>query len=123
VTGERDLAALIAQLQPRLYPARYEFAVAASEGFAAGTFAVIAEEEGLTRVAESPTGEWARISLGVHSSLEAVGLTALLSSRLADLGISANVIAAFHHDHFFVPWERKDEAVEALSHPQESGTP
>ena len=50
----------------------------------------------------------------MHSSLEAVGLTAALSKRLADAGISANMIAALHHDHLFVPWDRRDEALAAL---------
>ena len=62
-----------------------------------------------------PTGEWARIFLGVHSSLEAVGLTAVLSSRLAEAGISANVVAGLFHDHLFVPWDRREEAIDCLT--------
>ena len=49
--------------------------------------------------------------LGVHSSLEAVGLTARIATALAEAGISANMVAAFHHDHVFVPWGQKDEAL------------
>jgi len=81
---------------------------------AADAFALVREAEGLTAVRVNPNGEWARISLGVESSLEAVGLTAAFSRALADLGISANVIAALHHDHIFVPWDRRDEALKAL---------
>jgi uncharacterized protein len=55
-----------------------------------------------------------RIILQVHSSLDAVGLTAAVSSKLTERGISANVIAAFYHDHIFIPAERAHEAVEAL---------
>jgi hypothetical protein len=57
---------------------------------------------------------WARITPGVHSSLDAVGLTARISAALAERGISANIIAACRHDHVFVPWERRDEAIAAL---------
>jgi hypothetical protein len=55
------------------------------------------------------------ITLTVHSSLDAVGLTAVVSSTLAEHGISANVIAAYYHDHIFVQSERADEALAALS--------
>lgn len=51
-----------------------------------------------------------RITLDVHSSLEAVGLTA----ALADRGISCNVIAGVYRDHLFVPDDRAEEAVEAF---------
>ncbi len=65
-------------------------------------------------VRPDPDGDWARISLGVHSSLEAVGLTAALSNALAEGGISANIIAALHHDHLFVPWSRRQEALRCI---------
>lgn len=60
-------------------------------------------------------GEFRCISLTVHSSLEAVGLTAVLAGTLADAGISANVIAAFHHDHIFVPSHLAAAALSALN--------
>jgi len=112
--GERDLARLLASLDPRLHDERYSFSVTTDLRLEDGAFAIVREEEGLTAIRPDPSGEWARISLRVHSSLEAVGLTAALSSRLAERGISANVIAAFHHDHIFVPWDRREEALEAF---------
>lgn len=77
-------------------------------------FALIREDEGLTVIRPHPDGEWARISLKVHSSLSAVGLTAALSAVLAEAGISANVVAALRHDHVFVPWDRQDEAMACI---------
>ena len=112
--GERDLARLLAALDPRLHPERYSFSVTTDSAFQDGQFAIIREGEGLTAIGPNPAGEWARISLRVHSSLEAVGLTAEIARRLAELGISANVVAALHHDHIFVPWDRREEALEAL---------
>ncbi len=56
------------------------------------------------------------LTLDVHSSLVAVGLTAAVSTALARAGIPANMIAGFHHDHILVPVDRADEAVRCLQH-------
>ena len=56
-----------------------------------------------------------QITLTVHSSLEAVGLTAAVSAKLADHGISANVVAAYYHDHIYVPTEKAGAAMTALN--------
>lgn len=45
----------------------------------------------------------AHISLSVHPSRFAVGLTATLARALADDSISCNTIAGFHHDHLRAP--------------------
>lgn len=60
------------------------------------------------------TGSFACITLTVQSSLMAVGLTAAVATCLAKHDISANVIAAFHHDHIFVPVEKARAALHAL---------
>lgn len=112
--GERDLSRLLQALSPRLYPDRYSFSAVVEPALQEEQFALVREEEGLTLIGPDPSGEWARISLGVHSSLDAVGLTAALSSRLAESGISANIVAGLHHDHLFVPWDRRKEALDCL---------
>ena len=111
---ERDLAKLLTGLNPKLYPDRYNFDATTDPVLPDDAFALVREEEGLTLIRPGPAGEWARISLQVHSSLDAVGLTAELSRRLADAGISANIAAALHHDHLFVPWDRREEALACL---------
>lgn len=118
LSGEQDLARLLAGLEPRLAEARYAFTVIAegriSDADSEEVFALIREPEGVTRIGTATDGAWARISLTIHSSLSAVGLTAVLSSALARDGISANVVAGYHHDHFFVPWDRRDDALAVL---------
>ena len=54
------------------------------------------------------------ITLDVHSSLEAVGLTAAVSAALAEENISCNVVAAYYHDHLFVPVADAERAMETL---------
>ena len=60
------------------------------------------------------------ISLGVHSSLESSGLIAILSSKLFEQKIPANVFAGYFHDHIFVPNEKAKEALEIISSIQSS---
>lgn len=54
------------------------------------------------------------ITLTIHSSLEATGLTAAFSAALAKEGISCNVVAAYYHDHIFVAKKDAERAMEAL---------
>ena len=54
------------------------------------------------------------ITLNVQSSLDAVGLTAAFSAKLAEKNISANVVTAYYHDHIFVPEEKAEQALNAI---------
>ncbi len=54
------------------------------------------------------------LTLEVHSALDGVGLTAAVAAALADEGIACNIVAAFHHDHVFVPAARAAEALRCL---------
>ena len=90
----------------------YGFELAAEAPDLCDAFALIREAEGVTIIRQG--SGWARITLAVHSSLDAVGLTAAVAGVLAERGISANMVAAFHHDHLFVPWSRRAEALAAL---------
>lgn len=56
----------------------------------------------------------AMITLRAFSALETVGLTAVVSTALANAGISCNIVAGYYHDHLFVPTERARQAVAIL---------
>ncbi|MBB3764210.1 ACT domain-containing protein [Sphingomicrobium lutaoense] len=117
----------MSELQPRLAEEEHGFAtIPMGEGWPRGLVpvATFAEEEGASVIALSSileavgldhNGGWAKISLGLHSALDGVGLTAAVSGALAEKGIPCNMVAAFHHDHIFVPWDRREEAVEIIS--------
>ena len=115
--GEMDLQVLLRTMEPVLFPEPYGFAVWQGP-LPEGVFATVAEAEGLTVVAPLSVlgggAPWARISLTVHSDLAAVGLTAAFAGALGRQGISCNVIAGVHHDHLFVQWDRRFDALAAL---------
>lgn len=125
--GESDLTVLLRGMKPELHAEEYGFGqLRPGAGLPAGLvpFALIAEAEGLTVIAPAAAlarhavpheAGWARISLHVHSSLSAVGLTAGVATALAAHGISANVVAGLRHDHFFVQWPRRDAAIAILA--------
>jgi len=54
------------------------------------------------------------ITLNVHSSLEAVGFMAAISTKLAENGIGVNPVSGYYHDHCFVPLGKENEAVKVL---------
>ena len=118
-SGETDLQTLLATMRPALRQGAYEFVTKedpSSDDFATAVV-VVREDEGVTLVrltVESNLDAMAWITLTVHSSLQAVGLTAAVSTALAGRGIACNVVAGFHHDHLFVPWMLRTEAFEAL---------
>ena len=60
------------------------------------------------------------ITLEIDSTLESVGITSAFSKKLTKAGISCNVIAAYHHDHIFVPYKKRLKAVKILSDIYES---
>jgi uncharacterized protein len=121
MSGKTDLATLLKSLRPVLDTEPFGYATVADTSGISNVFATVREAEGLTVVAPLTAlqhvphqGPFARISLTVHSSLAAVGLTAALSAALAKRAISANVIAGYYHDHIFVAWNDRNNALQAI---------
>lgn len=124
--GELDVEKMLASLAVERRPGTYTFVAVEvpTPGLMAAAQAMVAEGELTTLVlpVESAaraglpvTVEMAWLTLTVQSSLEAVGLTAAVSTRLADIGVACNVLAGYHHDHLLVPSARADDAVAALT--------
>ncbi|MCZ7415580.1 MULTISPECIES: ACT domain-containing protein [unclassified Streptomyces] len=124
MSGERDLSKLLSGMRPELNPGSYVFTtLTGPPPDGVRPVASVTEPEGLTLVLPRQEADAAGlhydyvagwITLRVHSSLSAVGLTAAVSAALAEAGISCNVIAGYHHDHLFVHHELASVAVAVL---------
>ena len=125
MTGETDLAKLLHKLRPERNPGEYVFCVVESyeQAKALSPVCVFQEKEGVTVILPKLQADalslpyslvCAWITLTIHSSLEAVGMTAAVSRALTEENISCNVVAAYHHDHIFVPVADAERAMEAL---------
>jgi len=124
MSGEVDLTTILKSLTIRRLPEPVTMAcLGGPVKMEDGILAQIQEPEGttvVTTVGEAERRGWpvefvgAWLTVEVHTSLEAVGLTAAISAALTVKEIPCNVLAGFYHDHLVVPWERADEAVMAL---------
>ncbi|HGS4984438.1 TPA: ACT domain-containing protein [Vibrio parahaemolyticus] len=126
MSGITDLDELLRSMRPKLLKAEFVFCTVSGsleEYCKLNPVATFMELEDLTLVLEKSVaekaglafeGSYSQITLTVHSSLEAVGLTAAVATKLASKGISANVIAAYYHDHVFVQTSKAEAAISAL---------
>lgn len=122
-----ELDLLLKSMSPKLATGDYIFCTTdgtISDYLTLDPIATFRESEGLTLVLDKEKAIQAGlefdsifslITLKVHSSLDAVGLTAAVANKLASRGISANVIAAYYHDHIFVQKEKAQSALDALN--------
>ncbi len=125
MSGERDLDKLQRFMAPTLHPETFVYCSFPDFRLPPGLepICTFREAEGLTAIVEEAAADRvgvphvfkARlITLTVHSSLEAVGLLASVATRLATAGIPCNAVAAYHHDHLFVPSELAEQALSVL---------
>jgi hypothetical protein len=124
--GEKDLNTLLRTMKPKHNIGDYVFCVVndLTRINIDDVVLIFKEQEGNTIIIKKELADdlklnysfisgW--ITLTVHSSLEAVGLTAAFSKVLSEAGISCNVVAAFYHDHIFVAKEDTEKAIEVLN--------
>ncbi len=128
--GEINLSTLIRNMKPILNDGQYVFCTIPHDKAVSSSDIVMMfkENEAITLILEEKVADkyglssdssdskqlFAWITLLIHSSLEAVGLTAAFSNALANEGISCNVVAAYYHDHIFVPYDSAKKAVAVL---------
>jgi hypothetical protein len=119
----KDLGTLLEKLQPTLDEHDYVFCTVAAVQDGLKPLATFREGEGISLICKKEEAEasglaydgiFRKITLSVYSSLEAVGLTAAVSTALTEANISANVVAAYHHDHLFVPADKAAKAMGIL---------
>lgn len=126
MAGTVELDELLKTMSPEIQKGEYVFCAVdgnCSDYSHLSPLASFVESEGLTLIVSVEAAEKAKlayesrfkqITLTVHSSLNAVGLTAAVATKLALYGISANVVAGYYHDHLFVQTEKADDALLAL---------
>ena len=126
MAGEKDLQTLLKSIKQEHNLGEYVFCETAGlENINLEEIEMLfREKEGITLILKKSIADqlnldysfiasW--ITLTVHSSLEAVGLTAAFSKALSREGISCNVVAAFYHDHIFVDKKDSDKAMGILN--------
>jgi len=125
MSGETDLTKLLQNMKPERHAGEYAFCQVKTmqQAVELQPVGLFSEQEGVTVILPKHQAEAAQlphpvamvwITLTVHSSLEAVGLTAAVSKALTEANISCNVIAAYFHDHLFVPAADADRAMNVL---------
>lgn len=126
MNGEKNLEILLKTMKPKMNLGEFVFCeVENLEKIKLNEIVMsFREEESITIITKKEIADklnlkysfiasW--ITLTIHSSLEAVGLTAAFSKALSKKGISCNVVAAFYHDHIFVDKKDTQKAMEILN--------
>ncbi|BDD61142.1 hypothetical protein MPDQ_007828 [Monascus purpureus] len=113
-SGERSLQALLATMKPTLplHSLQPEMLFREPEGLTIIASKTLAESHGFG--CADYVFPCKKLSLTVHSSLEAVGLLAAITNRFAERSISTTVVSGYFHDHIFVAVGSEETAMRVL---------
>jgi len=127
MSAEQNLRVLLSNMNPSL--SEEEFVFCSLDEVRLGKLSVrpiatFRESEGMSAIiprqyADDEGLEYSfvarMIKIGVHSSLDAIGLIAAIAAKLTAAGISVNPVSAYFHDYLFVPAQKAHEAMAALA--------
>ncbi len=125
MAGESDLDMLLSAMAAELIDGLYVFA-SVPDGIVPEDVhpkMVFQEAEGMTLILLKEEAEAGgltfefpcrMITLNIHSSLDAVGFLARITTALAKHGMGVNPVSGFYHDHLFVPDGRERRALAVL---------
>jgi len=114
---------MISGMTPMLRDGEFIFAISPDRTVLPDAICVFQEVEGTSMILPKAAAKAAGfdcdqpmrcITLNVYSSLDGCGLTAAVATALCDHAIACNMVAAYHHDHAFVPADRADDALAIL---------
>lgn len=125
MSGETNLDQLLKNMSPHLNQGDFVFVTVkdTSKIDRTDTIGEFKEREGTTLIIKRKKADnlnleyhfvasW--ITLNIHSALEAIGLTAAISTALTEQNISCNIVAGFYHDHIFVAKKDAESAMNIL---------
>jgi hypothetical protein len=124
--GETDLQSLLKQMQPVLDDEQMVFCslpADEAEKYLMSCQGYYREQEGVSLIIDKAQADldnliynsvFRRISLMVHSSLEAVGFLSRITEILAAQGISVNVVSGYFHDHLYINVKEAENAIMIL---------
>ena len=134
MAGEEDLSTLIKSMSPSLEDGIFVFGHVAADSASGWQFVmellskrsiqmILWEKEGWTLILPEhlvsggplqPVFPCKKITLNIHSSLDAVGFMAAITAKLTMLKIGVNPVSGYFHDHLFVPVGKEVAVMEAL---------
>ena len=126
MTGSTNLPHLLASMSPVLREETFVFITMNADAPLPDISPVMQfiEVEGRTLIASLEEAKRTKLSyefpcrmitLNIHSSLEAVGFLAVITTHLAKLNVGVNPVSGFYHDHLFIPEDRASDVMQALA--------